>query len=173
MRVTLKTPLVLVDDADLVRTSRENPGYRFEREDDGAILVSPTQTSGGAKSLEAAAQLYVYARRAGGKAFDSSTGFAIGPDRRVYSPDASWVSAERIASLSADDEAGFWPLSPDVAIEVRSRSDDFDGVVAKIERYVERGSRYAVAIDPQTGRVVERGRPPDGLELDVVAIVEA
>jgi len=173
MRVSLKTPLMLVDDADLVRTSRENPRYRFEREDDGAILVSPTHTNGGTKSLEAAAQLREYKLRVGGKAFDSSTGFAIGPDRRVYSPDASWVSADRIDALSAEAAAGFWPLSPDVAIEVCSDSDDLSELAAKIERYVERGSEYAIAIDPATRSVVERGRAPEGLVLDVAAIIDA
>jgi hypothetical protein len=34
MAISLKIPLVLVDDGDLVRVSRENPGYRFEREED-------------------------------------------------------------------------------------------------------------------------------------------
>jgi hypothetical protein len=40
--VTLKTPLVLVTDDDLVRVSEENPGYQFERERDGSVTVSPT-----------------------------------------------------------------------------------------------------------------------------------
>jgi hypothetical protein len=57
MAVFLKTPLVIVTDDDLVRVSRENPGYPFEREEDGAIIVSPAHAKGGAKSLEAAAQL--------------------------------------------------------------------------------------------------------------------
>jgi hypothetical protein len=58
MAVSLKLPLVLVDDADLVRVSEENPGYQFEREDDGTLTVSPTFTSGGARSGAAFFQLY-------------------------------------------------------------------------------------------------------------------
>ena len=96
MSVALKTPLILATDEDLVRVSRENPGYQFEREEDGTVIVSPTHTKGGAKSLEAAVQLHAYAKRAGGKAYDAQTGFAIGPGARVYSPDASWVSESRI-----------------------------------------------------------------------------
>ena len=57
MAITLKTPLVLVNDDDLVRVSSENPGYRFEREEDGTVIVSPTHTKGGAKRGEAFGQL--------------------------------------------------------------------------------------------------------------------
>jgi len=173
MAVALKTPLVLVTDLDLVRASHENPGYRFEREEDGTVVVSPTRTKSGAKSLAAAAQLYNYKLQAGGNAYDSSTGFAIGPGKAVKSPDASWVSQERIEALPPDKTEGFWPLSPDVAIEVRSETDSFRQTVAKVDRFMKRGTRYAVAIDPTTREVIERGTPPDGLQLDFDAIIDA
>jgi hypothetical protein len=38
---------------------------------------------------------------------------------------------------------------------------------------MENGTRYAVAIDPFTREVVERGEPPDGLSLDFDAIIDA
>jgi Uma2 family endonuclease len=173
MAVWLRTPLVVENDADLIRVSRENPGYRFEREEDGTIVVSPTHTKGGAKSLEAAVQLYTYAKRAGGRAFDSSTGFAIGPAARLYVPDASWVSAPRIQAIAPEIVEKFWPLSPDIVIEVASDSDSFADVVAKIERYIERGTTYAVAIDPRTREVVARGTSPADLALDCDAIIDA
>jgi Uma2 family endonuclease len=138
MAVSLKIPLVVGDDADLVRVSRENPGYQFEREEDGTLTVSPNFTRGCAKSGEAYAQLRVYAEKAGGEAFDSSAGFKIGTRGAVKSPDASWVRQPRIDSLTDEELAGFWPLCPDVAIEVRSASDTFKVTVAKIEFY--RGS---------------------------------
>jgi Uma2 family endonuclease len=173
MTIALKTPLVLETDEDLVRVSRDNPGYRFEREKDGTILVSPTHTKGGAKSLEAAVQLHAFAKQAGGKAFDSSTGFAIGPQQRVFSPDASWVSQARIDALTPAARAAFWPVSPDVIIEVKSDTDAFDDTVTKIALFIERGSRYAVAIDPETREVVELGTKPNGLVLDFDAIIDA
>ena len=173
MAVALKTPLVLATDDDLVRVSRENPGYRFEREEDGTVIVSPTHTKGGAKSLEAAVQLHAFSKRAGGKAFDSQTGFAIGPLKRIMSPDASWVCQRRIDELAPGDEDGFWPLSPDVAIEVRSATDSFKATAAKAAEFVGRGSSYAVAIDPLTREVVEVGAAPAGLTLDFDAIIDA
>jgi len=173
MAVSLKLPLVLVDDADLVRVSEENPGYQFEREEDGTLTVSPTFTRGGGQSGRAYYQLQTYAMHAGGEAFDSNAGFAIGPHRAIKSPDASWVSQSRIDSLNEIEVAGFWPLSPDVAIEVKSVSDDFRDTVAKIEFYMRHGSQYTVAIDPFTREVVERGEAPEGLSLDFDAIIDA
>jgi Uma2 family endonuclease len=174
MSIALKGPLVIVTDEDLVRVSHDNPGYRFEREADGTIIVSPTHTKGGAKSAEACGQLRDYKKRAGGKVFDSSTGFAVGPRVRVLSPDASWVSDPRIAAVTAAGSAdGFWRISPDIVIEVRSDSDRFEHTVRKIERFVERGTAYAVAIDPVTREVVQRGTKPDDLELDFDAIIDA
>jgi len=173
MAVWLRTPLVVENDADLIRVSRENLGYRFEREEDGTVVVSPTHTKGGAKSLAAAVQLYAFAKCVGGKAFDSSTGFAIGPRQRLYVPDASWVSAARIRSIAPEVAEKFWTLSPEVVIEVASASDLFPDVVKKIETYIERGTTYAVAIDPRTREVVEIGTAPAALELDSDAIIDA
>jgi Uma2 family endonuclease len=75
--------------------------------------------------------------------------------------------------LSPSQRSGFWQTSPDVAIEIKSISDNFRETVAKIEFYMQNGTRYAVAIDPLTREVVERGEPPDGLSLDFDAIIDA
>jgi hypothetical protein len=53
MAVSLNLPLVLVDDADLVRVSEENPGYQFEREENGTLTVCPNFTNSGAQSGKA------------------------------------------------------------------------------------------------------------------------
>ena len=151
MAIFLKTPLILIGNDDLARVSRDNPGYRFEREADGTIIVSPTHTKGGVKSLEAAVQLYSYAKAAGGKAYDSSTGFAIGPGERVYSPDAAWVSQPRIDAIKATGDAGFLAAEPR-RYHCKSDTDIFADTVAKIERFIERGSSYATAIGPANAR---------------------
>jgi hypothetical protein len=56
---------------------------------------------------------------------------------------------------------------------VKSDSDTFAETLAKVQLFVERGTRYAVAIDPTTREVVEVGKRPDGLELDFDAIIDA
>ncbi len=60
MGVSLKIPLIVVDDADLVRVSRENPGYHFEREEDGTLTVSPNFTRSAARG--AVRRMFSYAR---------------------------------------------------------------------------------------------------------------
>ena len=60
MPAIIDGPAVFSDD-DLLRLSRTNPGWQFERSDDGALLVSPTSTPGGAKNaLLLAAGLVVF-----------------------------------------------------------------------------------------------------------------
>ncbi len=165
-------PLKATDD-DLIRIGEENPGYQVEREEDGTVTISPTSTRTSAKTLEAAFQLKLYAKKVGGSAFGSDAGFAVGPGEALKCPDASWASPKTIASIPPENEEGFWPVSPDVAIEVTSRTDRFTATVAKVEMYRERGSQYAVAINPDTREVQERGTPPDGLALDFDAIIDA
>ena len=165
-------PLKATDD-DLIRIGNENPGYKVEREEDGTVTMSPTHTRTSSKTLEAGAQLRDYAKRVGGKAFGSDAGFAIGPGERLKCPDASWASPKTIASIPPADLDRFWPVSPDVGIEVKSHTDNFADTVAKVEMYRERGSKYAVAINPDTRDVQERGTPPDGLVLDFDAIIDA
>jgi hypothetical protein len=84
------------------------------------------------------------------------------------SPDASWISRPRIDELTRLGKAEkYWPISPDVIIEVKSDSDDFTDTVAHTEHFRSRGSAYAVAIDPETREVVEFGIAPEGLRLDL------
>jgi Uma2 family endonuclease len=171
MAIVIQPPID--GDDDLVRIGKDNPGYRVEREEDGTLTMRPTHTAAGQKKLEAAAQLWLFAKKAGGKAYDSSTGFGMGPGRRVRSPDASWNSRETIDALADTAKVGFWSMSPDVCIELKSDTDTFSETVARIETYIERGTKYGVAIDPDTRQVEQRGTPPPGLVLDIDAIIDA
>jgi Uma2 family endonuclease len=162
---------LVVSDDDLLRISVENPGWQFERNDAGALLVSPpTLTPGGAKSGEAFGQLRDHAKRFGGKAFDAATGFKT-PRGGVVSPAASWGSAERVAPFLSDH--GFWQMMPDVVIEIAIKSDRWSRITAKIDKYAKDGAGYALAINPETGEIYERGTPPPGLALDIAAIIDA
>jgi Uma2 family endonuclease len=170
MRAIIGGSRVVISDDDLRRISEENPGWQFERSDDGALLVSPTSTNGGAKSGEAFAQLHAYAKLADGKAYDAGTGFKT-PAGGIVSPDASWISAERVALHRHDD--GFWSTMPDIVIEVASKSDTWDAVTGKIDAFERDGASYAIAIDPGNGATYERGLRPEDLTLDIGAIVDA
>lgn len=162
----------ITDDA-LERIGRRNEGWAFERDDEGILLVSPTHTRGGHRNATALAQLMKWVAKTGrGKVFESSTGFKMSSGA-IRAPDASWVSDERIAALTAAELAGYWPLCPDVVVEIASDSDRWSDVVAKIEMYARNGATYAIAIDPVTRDVFALGEPPTGLRFDIDAICDA
>jgi Uma2 family endonuclease len=84
------------------------------------------------------------------------------------------VSQPRIdAHVGTVTEDGFWPLSPDVVIEVKSKTDLRRDTVEKIHTCIARGTTYAVALNPETREVVPLGMPPPGLMLDFDAIIDA
>jgi len=163
---------VFTDD-DLLRLSAANPEYRVERNDDGALVLSPTNWKSGAMEAEAAHQLSKYRERAGGAVFSSSAGFTM-PGSGVKAPDASWISPERLASVPAAEKAKAFPsIVPDVVIEIASPSDDWNTVVAKVKRFHQDGARFCVAIDPATKTVIQFGTAPEGLALDYQGIMSA
>ena len=143
MAVSLKLPLVVVGDAASSAPPRRIPATSSSAKN-GTLTVSPTFTRGGGQSGRAYLQLQTYAWRVGGEAFDSNAGFQIGPRHAMKVPDASWVSKTRIATLTEGESAGFWPLSPDVAIEIKSASDDFRDTIGKNVVLHEARTRYAV-----------------------------
>ena len=162
-----------VSDDELQRLSGLNPGWRFERDDAGATIVSPTFTRGGAKDGEAYYQLRRYADIvAGGKAYGSSTGFTMSTGA-VRSPDASWLSPERLAACSAREDDGYWRICPDIVIEIASTTDAWSDLCAKIRMYAREGAGYAIAVDPKARITYALGEPPAGFALDAQAIYDA
>jgi len=162
-----------VSDEELVRLGELNPGWSFERDDDGTTTMSPTNTAGGSRSAEALGQLRDWARSgAGGTVYDASTGFTMSTGA-VRCPDASWISPERLAALAPKARTGFWRICPDVVVEVASESDIWGDLTRKIDMYAREGARYAIAIDPISRRIYERGEAPPRLIFDVDAIANA
>jgi Uma2 family endonuclease len=70
----------------------------------------------------------------------ADTGFILGraPDT-VRAPDASFVARERVPA--GGPPAAYWPLTPDLAVEVVSPSDRIDELDEKIEQYFAAGTR--------------------------------
>lgn len=160
------------DDDAIAKFSAGAAGWRIEFNEQGTMLVSPTYSESGPRDVEAALQLRAFADRFGGKVFGSSAGFRL-PDGSLRSPDAAWISHERLDRLTSADRVKFWRVCPDVVIEILSATDDWAELLTKLESYRKNGSRFAVALDPYARRVETHGRAPDGLELDVEAILDA
>ena len=87
-----------------------------------------------------------------GVVFAAETGFRIiaDPDT-VRAPDVAFVSQDRYRTI--EDETGYLPLAPDLAVEVISPSDAFSDVESKAFQWLEAGTRLVLVIDAQNEQV--------------------
>ena len=84
---------------------------------------------------------YVYEKKLG-RIYTSDTGFQIGD--RMLIPDVAFISDSR---LPEERETAF-SISPDIAIEVVSRTDSLSKIVQKVHAYLEAGTRLVWVIEP-------------------------
>lgn len=147
-------PVVELTDDQLLELSSLNKDLRLERTAEGELVVlPPTGGETSERNSEINMQLRLFAKRNGsGVAFDSNGGFVL-PNGATRSPDASWVKRERLAGLSAEQKKKFLPLCPDFVIELRSPSDPFPKVQAKIDEYLENGAILGWLVDPEERKV--------------------
>jgi Uma2 family endonuclease len=148
------SPAVELTDDQFFELCQINSNLRLERTAEGDIVVMPP--TGGETSNrngEITRQLGNWTKRDGsGAAFDSSAGFRLprGADR---SPDAAWVSHERLAQLSSEEKRKFVPLCPDFVIELISPTDSLAATQARMIEYIENGARLGFLIHPDARRV--------------------
>jgi Uma2 family endonuclease len=137
------------------RLAAANRDLKLERTAAGELIVNPpTGGETGYRNVKIAYFLVKWVEERGGSGipFDSSTGFTL-PSGATRSPDASWVSRERWEALSPQQRQGFIPLCPDFVIELRSESDSFGPLQAKMQEYIDSGAKLGWLIDPQNRRV--------------------
>ncbi len=82
-----------------------------------------------------------------GTVYAGDAGFVLSrsPDT-VRGPDLAFVSRERSAEVGTP--AGYVPVAPDLAIEIRSPSDRAGDLHAKVADYLAAGTRVVWVIDP-------------------------
>jgi Uma2 family endonuclease len=79
-------------------------------------------------------------------------GAIAGTKKTEFVPDVAFLSRERREALSGKGREKP-PLSPELAVEVRSPSDDLRYLSKKIARYLATGSVLALDVDPKTRRI--------------------
>ncbi|CAN5873193.1 hypothetical protein BH24DEI2_BH24DEI2_27650 [soil metagenome] len=84
--------------------------------------------------------------------YDSSAGFRL-PNGALRSPDASWVSREKLEPLSPEQREKFLTLCPDFVVELLSPSDSLKVTQQKMQEYRENGTQLGWLIDTKTKRV--------------------
>ncbi len=121
---------------------------RIERTREGEIdVMSPTGTETGDGNSELTTQVRAWWKtHRRGRVYDSAIAFTL-PDHSIMSPDACWVSDERIAATSKKDRKGFAHMCPNFVVELRSPSDRLAEVKRKMERWRENGVELGWLID--------------------------
>lgn len=90
-----------------------SPGVRFERTAQGEIVVEPPADGESSfRTLRSGSQLDHWAmRNRKGTAFGSSVSFLL-PNGAALSPDAAWVSGERLSKLTREQRRKFFRCAP-------------------------------------------------------------
>ena len=154
---TLPRVLVLdppVSDAEFEALCRENGNVQFERTKEGAIRMNPPAggwtSSGNAEIVFQLTGWWSLHER--GRVFDSSGGFRLS-DGSTLSPDASYLSAERLQQLPKGALRGFPRICPDFVIELLSDSDTLGATQSKMVDWMANGAQLGWLIDPYARQV--------------------
>lgn len=158
------SPVLDLTDEQFFELCQINKDLRMERTAEGEIIfMAPTGGETSNRNIGISAQLYNWTKKNGaGAAFDSSAGFKL-PNGADRSPDAAWISHERLAALTPEQKRKFIPLCPDFVIELTSPTDSLSATQAKMIEYIENGARLGLLIHPEA-RCVYVYRPASPVE---------
>lgn len=147
------SPTIELTDEQFFQLCQHNQDLRIERTAQGELIIMPpTGWGSGTRNAKLTQRLGNWTNLDGtGVAFDSSTGYKL-PNGANRSPDASWISQERLEALNPDP-ARFMPMAPDFAVELRSATDSLRVTQQKMQEYLDCGVRLGWLIDPQNQQV--------------------
>jgi Uma2 family endonuclease len=163
MPLTFRPPVAMSDE-ELMAFSRRNRPYRIERNAQGELeIMSPGGFDGGRREAFAGRMLGNWAEENGGVCASANTGFTL-PDGAVRSPDASWISNDRVSRLTDEEKCGFAPVCPEFLIEILSETDSRRTLEEKMQMWIDNGAKLAWMIDPYAA-TVSIYRPGAAVEL--------
>jgi Uncharacterized protein conserved in cyanobacteria len=141
-------------EADLLALADDERHYELVRGD--LLMMSPASPVQGryAERLSRALGQYVEDHDLG-EVYTAEPGFELAaePEKIVRAPDVAFVRKERIPP--ADQQAGFWPLAPDLAVEIISPSETAASVQAKVQDYLAASTQLIWLVYPDSTVVVE------------------
>lgn len=142
--------------ADEFRTSPEADGWRTELVRGRTVREPAPGPVHGRLAARLAVRLGTFVENAASGVVLADTGFLLARDPdTVRAPDLSFVSNDRIPEQGYG--AGFWPLGPDLAVEILSPSNTASDLQAKIGDYLAAGSREIWVLDPEARNVAVYG----------------
>lgn len=153
--LTIKTKsLGIMNDEQFYRFCLDNEPLNFERNANGEIIVmAPTYTLTDFWNTDIIAELRNWNKQSKlGYVFGNNAGFSL-PNGAVRSPDAAWVSKERMAHVAREHKKGFTKVTPDFIVELVSESDSIEQLKAKMEEWMANGCLLGWLIDQKTSTV--------------------
>lgn len=151
----LNTPATLILDREHGLTDEAyfafcaaNPDLNVERTRDGEIvIVPPAGLESDFRTVEAITCLRIWSgKEKRGKVFGATAQFML-PDGSGLSPDAAWVSNERLGALPKRESRQFPLLVPEFVIEVMSPSDRLTDAKKKMRLWAANGVELGWLID--------------------------
>ncbi|BAY45659.1 hypothetical protein SAMD00079811_32660 [Scytonema sp. HK-05] len=143
-----------VSEEQFVLLAAANRDVQLELTATGELIIMPP-TGGNTlkRNIDIEGQLWYWNRQSKlGVAFNSSTAFRL-PNGAERSPDAAWVTQARWDALKPEEQDSFPPMSPDFAIELRSKSDKMEPLRKKMQEYIDNGLRLGWLIDTKNKKV--------------------
>jgi Uma2 family endonuclease len=144
----MSTTMRLLTAGDLWRLPDD--GNRYELVRGVLVCMSPESLESSRTSARVAARIGDFVDEHDLGAWgDAQGGFklAANPDV-VRAPDAWFVRAERVPPQGFPN--GYWHGCPDLAVEVLSPSDRPDTIAARVQDYLDAGTRLVWVYDPGT-----------------------
>ena len=135
--------------AELARLPED--GWSYELVRGRLVRMSPTAGWHGfiASRLDKVLREFVEAHQLG-EVLASETGFRLAglgdPEHNVYAPDLSFVRAERVPGRDTPVWDDFWPLAPDLVVEVASKNQFRPEMGRKARDWLSAGTRLAWVI---------------------------
>jgi Uma2 family endonuclease len=142
-------PLLKLDEQLFQKICQQNPELVFELSAQGELIVmTPTGMAGGSSESEIIYSLKSWWRtHRRGQVYSSSTGITLS-NGAIRSPDACWISQDRLDQLTPDELQGFGKVSPNFVIELRSPSNTLHDLKMKLVEYLVTGTQLGWIIDP-------------------------
>ena len=140
---------------DLVEVQKQYPDWQMELVDGSIVIMGPSDFASEeiGTRLSTFLNVWVIPRRLG-RVAGSSAGFILptlteeagetnGEPRNLRAPDVSYVRADRLRRSKRD----FVELVPDLAVEIKSKTDSIKKLREKIQMFLELGA-VGILIDP-------------------------
>lgn len=156
---TVSTKLMTAD--ELLQLPR-GMGKVYELVNGELITMAPAGPEHGGISMDVGGFLHHFVRQYKvGKVFAAETGFIIrcNPDT-VRAPDAAFVSNERLEKYGMP-QRGYYPVAPDLAVEVLSPDQSQNDIDSKIDDYFEGGARLVWVVNPRRKTVMVYRSPQE------------